>query len=127
MQPTLVVQPDGSSLCGQACVAMAAGVSLDRAVEAVGHIKERGTHTHEVVKALRLLGVPCASKMKRLGKVKPVMPKRGFLHINRPEGNKRNAKFHWMLIWDGKIFDPGNRWPEGYNGWRITSYLEIQA
>lgn len=120
-----LVQPEGSALCGQACVAMAAGVSLDRAIEAVGHGSPRGTCTSEVVRALRALGVPCADRLRRVGRVKPVLPKRGVLAIHRPAGNKRSVHWHWMLTWDGEIYDPGGRWPEGYDGWRITSYLEI--
>lgn len=127
MQPTLMLQPDGSSLCGQTCVAMAAGVSLDRAVEAVGHSKFRGTSTAEIVRGLRALGVPCAEKLKRMARVKPVLPKRGIVAIHRPNGTKRPERWHWMLTWDGTVFDPGGRWPEGYQGWRITSYLEIAS
>lgn len=127
MQPSLIVQPEGSSLCGQACVAMAAGVSLDRAIEAVGHAKKRGTYTREIVAGLRSLGIPSATRCKPLSKRKPVLPKRGLLAIFRDESNKRPQKFHWMLIWDGHIFDPGGRWPDGYDGWRITSYLEIKT
>lgn len=105
---------------------MAAGVSLDRAIEVVGHGKERGTYTYEVVAAFKTLGVPCASRLKRLGK-NQVLPKRALVSIHRPEGSKRPAKSHWMLTWDGQMYDPGGRWPEGYTGWRITSYLEISS
>ena len=125
MLPTLMLQPEDTSLCGQTCVAMAAGVSLDRAIEVVGHAKARGTYTHEVVKALRQLVVPCADRLRPTGRVKTVLPKRGLISIHRPEGSKRPARFHWMLTWDGKMYDPGGRWPTGYPGWRITSYLEI--
>jgi hypothetical protein len=114
-----VRQPEGSSLCGQACIAMAADVSLDRAVEAVGHSKPRGTYTSEVIAALRLLGVGCADRLRRVSRQKPVLPARAMLHINNDGGRS-----HWMLTWDGVIYDPEDRWPD-YTGWRITSYLEI--
>jgi hypothetical protein len=118
----LVTQPDGSSLCGQCCVAMAAGVTLDRAIEALGHRKDRGTDTREVVAALRSLGVGCADRCKRVSRQRPVFPAKAFLAVNKP--GVITPRCHWMLTWDGKIYDPSNAWPN-YRDWRITSYLEL--
>jgi hypothetical protein len=120
----VLIQPDQSSLCGHCCVAMAAGVSLDRAIEEIGH--ERGTYTRELVAALRAFGIGCASKLRRLSRIKPVLPKRAIVCIQRYGDEKRSARGHWMLAWDGEIFDPGGAWPHGYENWRITSYLEIR-
>lgn len=117
----LVRQPEGTSLCGQCCVAMAAKVSLKDAVEAVGHDKKRGTHTHEIVAALRRLGVGCADKLRRVSRSKPILPKRAIVVITNG-----NTKWHWMLVWDGSVHDPESRWPD-YCGWRISSYLEIET
>ena len=117
-----IQQPEGSSLCGQSCVAMAAGVSLDRAIEAVGHGSLRGTYTREVVAALRSLGVSCADRMRLVKRNLPVLPKRGIVAINQP--GIISGRFHWMLTWDGEMLDPAGRWPD-YEGWRITSFLEI--
>lgn len=123
-----VLQPDGSSLCGQACVAMAAGVSLKRAIEAVGHEKKRGTYTREVIAALRSLDIQCADACRKVSRKRPVLPRRGLVVIHRPklEGRRRSNQWHWLLTWDGKIYDPsGWEWPDGYKDWKITSYLEI--
>jgi hypothetical protein len=122
----LITQPEDSSLCGQACVAMVAGISLKQAVEVIGH--ESSTTTRELVKALRERGVDCDNRLRRVGRIKPVLPKRAIIVIHRPKElqNGRREKWHWMLTWDGVIMDPGNRWPEGYPNWRITSYLEIR-
>lgn len=121
----LVAQPQGSSLCGQCCVAMAAGVSLTRAKEIIGH--DSGTTTREVITALRALGLNCADRMVRPSRQRPNLPARAILAIHRPKNpdEKRLAKWHWMLTWDGVIYDPDNRWPDGYQNWKITSYLEI--
>lgn len=124
----LVRQPDGSSLCGQCCVAMAAGVSLDRAIEVVGHEKLAGTTTRDVVNALRHLGVPCADKLKRVSRSKPHLPKRGIIVIHRPKSEYiRTDRWHWMLTWDGTMYDPGGAWPDRYKDWRITSFLDIYS
>lgn len=126
MRPNLVLQPEGSELCGQCCVAMAAGVSLAEAVRAVGH--EGGTYTRDIVAAFEKLGVPSASRCKVLSRTKPVPPKRAILAIHQPpkEGRRRKGKWHWLLHWDGEILDPGGCWgTEHYKDWRITSALEI--
>jgi len=113
-------QPEGSSLCGQTCVAMASGVSLDRACEAVGH--RNGTTTKEIVKALRELGVPCGEKLKRISRKRPALPKRGIVAICQPG---KRYKWHWILVWDGEMIDPAGLWPKYYDKWKMTSFLEI--
>jgi len=123
----LVRQPDGSSLCGQSCVAMAAGVSLKRAVAAVGHSRIGGTHTREIVAALRALGVECADRCRKVSRKRPVLPQRGMVVIHQPKGEHGVSyhRWHWILTWDGQIYDPAGLWPDRYTDWRITSYLEI--
>ena len=121
----LILQPENSALCGQACVAMAGGKSLKQAVEIIGH--SNGTTTKEVRDALRGLGIMTDDRLHPLGKTRGVLPKRGLVCIFRG-GNIREGrkdKGHWMLAWDGEIYDPAGVWPEGYQNWRITSYLEI--
>lgn len=104
---------------------MAAGVSLDRAVEVIGHT--RGTHTWEIVKALQALGIACAGKLKRMPRKRPVLPPRCVVSICRPASEQRAARGHWMLFWDGEVLDPGACWPDFYRDWEITSYLEIYS
>lgn len=122
----LVLQPEGSSQCGQACIAMIAGVSLKRAIEAVGH--EHGTNTGEVVSALRTLGICCNDKLVRLSRRRPNIPQKAIVHICRSGvvTERRRPQSHWMVSLDGKILDPGGRYPHGFEHWKITSYLEIQ-
>lgn len=124
-----LLQPEGSSLCGQTCIVMAAGVSLERAIEAVGHEKLRGTCTREVIAALRSFGINCAGRCRPVSRHVPVLPKRGIVAIRRDKDkatHPEKRRHHWMLTWDGTIYDPGNQWPN-YEGWRITSVLEIYS
>lgn len=117
---TLVSAPTGTSLCGQACVAMAAGISLAEAVKAVGHEKAIGTETWEIVAALRKLGLKCADRCRRVSKRVPIYPPRALLVIR----TKNKKLYHWMLYWDGVVWDPREQYPN-YDGWEVTSYLEI--
>jgi hypothetical protein len=125
MTPNLIIAPEGSNCCGQACIAMAAGVSLDRAFEATG--KRGGTHTKHVVAALHVLGVKTDARARRMSKTKPVLPQRCLVSICTKKVKGEYKLGHWMLHWDGKMYDPRGTWPEGYDGWTITSYVEIYS
>jgi hypothetical protein len=120
----LIRQPKRTSMCGQAVVAMAAGVSLEAGIEAVGHGASTGTK--EIVAALRKLGVPCADRLRRMSRKRPVLPLRALVAIHRPPiAGKRVERNHWLLWWDGVMKDPDGSWPNGYDEWHFTSYLEL--
>jgi hypothetical protein len=119
----LIRQPRGSSLCGHCVVAMAAGVSLKRVIEVVGH--ERATRTKELVKALREFGVAVRSDRRVRFTDAAALPRRCVLYLKLQ--GKTRAWGHYVLRWDGRDYDPGNR---GLIYWanrdpRLTSYLEI--
>jgi len=63
----LVRQPEGSSLCGQACVATIAGVSLEESIRAFDGTRG-GTRTKQVINALRKFGIACGDKLLRITK-----------------------------------------------------------
>ena len=123
---TSLRQPEDSSLCGQTCVAMIADVSLAAAIAAVGH--RRGTHTKDVIRALRSLDVCCADRLRRISRARPVIPQKAIVaivqYVPRADGKRDQRLAHWMVSWNGVIHDPGGRWPN-YDGWTMTSYLEI--
>ena len=124
-----VFQPEGSALCGQACVATVADVALDRVVAFMHKRAGAGTRTREIVKALRHFGIPCANRLRRTSKTKPVLPRRSIICIALFVGSAATSyhcrRGHWMVSWDGLMHDPGGRWPDGYTGWKITSYLDL--
>lgn len=124
-----IFQPPGSSLCGQTCVAMIAGVSLEESIAAFG--KRSGTRTKEVVAALRKLGVNCGDP--------PLMRLREPWRLtNLPEtcivkmhfdGSKTT---HWAIWHNKRFYDPDERGHQSLyeniaypSGVRITSYLPI--
>lgn len=116
MEP--IRQPEGSEICGQCCVAMAAGVGVKRAIDAVG--KDGATRTRDIIRGLRALGLNCADRMRRTAQNR-ALPPRCIVHICW-----RRRYGHWMLYWDGHVYDPGGAYPDGYDSHsRIVSYLEI--
>ena len=141
MKPTYIRQPYGSKLCGQTCVAMAAGVTLQKAVIAFG---TRGSTTGKAVLiVLRRLGVNTGDRYVRehhsrtevglspivLGtgpKAKGPLPPRcivkarnGTIKGLAPKWARRS---HWMLWWDGELYDPDPPCSYGY----ISGYIEIK-
>lgn len=121
-------QPEGSNLCGQACIAMLGNMTLWEAIEFLG-TKGRTT-TKIMVEALRAGGFKCGSKLKRTSNDGALPPFSLCLVHIRNEGQHSG---HWV-IWNGKdqrFYDPGFFEPvseEFYyvKGGRITSYLKIR-
>lgn len=135
-----VKQPADSSLCGQCCVAMIAGISLEEAIKVVGHQKKSGTWTKELKSALESLGIKCGPGLHRMGRVDKgfVLPPKALVVIDQPvissdpeyrPNTKRPQKVkHWVLWAENRWWDPGNGvgWPEGYRkGSRAVSYMEV--
>lgn len=110
--------PRGSRLCGHTVVAMVLDVPVADVVSLIGH--RRGTRAQELRKALAARGVTCSkTQLTRHAEI----PERAILHLSRPYG--RN--WHWMLQWDGTVYDPAGAWPDQQSrGWSITSFMELQ-
>ena len=113
----LVTQPEDSTLCGQCCVAMIAGLPLREVRRAFA--KWGRTHGPDLVEALFRLGIP-ARRSGRLNK-NGSLPPRCIIAVSRQAKGKAT---HWMVRWDGHVYDPnGAIDPQDY--FRVTSYLEI--
>lgn len=119
-----VLQPLGSRLCGQACLAMLLGITLADAVDRIGHRK--ATKTKELLRVLREEGYEPEGRLK-WKKAGP--PKTGtlLLSIRRPPLNWK----HWAVMEDGVIYDPVYGvgpyplafWEENV---RATSFLQVK-
>lgn len=116
----VIFQPPGSKLCGHACVAMVAGVNLERAIEVITH--EKSTKTKEIIWALRVLGV-------RVHKLKRGNPPKGSVSIAKAweSHRKKWQGWHWVVIdKNGNMLDPTwGAFLEVGDMYKITSYLEI--
>jgi len=114
----LIIQPKGSSLCGQAVVAMAAGISLEESIRIFGH--RHATRTKEVARVLNTLGIQCPSRRLKPLTDRDPRPTRAI--IKEIYGPTRKRKSHWVLLWDGKVYDPD---PHDAPGAKYSSYLGI--
>lgn len=104
-------------LCGQACVAMLAGVTVEEVVSVMKN--DKGTGKKDLEKALDYYGIGQARTMTKADQTS-VLPKVCILKVLLPKYS------HWVLYYDGKYYDPEfGVTEELYPKARIQSYLEI--
>ena len=104
-------------LCGHACVAMLAGVTVEEVVSVMKN--DKGTGKKDIEKALNYYGISQAKTMKKADN-SSVLPKVCILKVLLPKYS------HWVLYYDGKYYDPEfGLMEEIYQKARIQSYLEI--
>lgn len=112
---THLLQPPGSSLCGQTVVAMVLGITLDEAVSLVG--KTGGTRLEDLETALGKKGVRLWPRVPG-----PPPMNGGGLYICSVRW-KRGG--HWLLIDGSRRLDP-----EGSYSWpregRIVAFWEVR-
>lgn len=118
--PLRLVMQNTPQTCGQACIAMLAGVPLEEAV-AVMHTSGP-TSIGQLIQALDHYGIAHSGKNTRLSKKNPELPEMAVLTVHFPE------YAHWVVYHKGKYYDPefgllDACHPEG----RVTSFLQIHT
>lgn len=104
-------------LCGQACVAMLAGVTVEEVVSVMKN--DKGTGKKDIEAALNHYGIKQAKTMTKADNAS-VLPKACILKVLLPK------YAHWILYYDGKYYDPEFGLTDTlYQKARIQSYLEI--
>lgn len=112
-----IKQPN-SKACGQACVAMLAGVEVEDVFK-VMHTKA-STTIGQIIEALDHYGIKHSKGNRRISKKNPDFSDVCILTVHMPKYS------HWVLRFKGKFYDPEfgvleKCHPDG----KITSYLEI--
>jgi hypothetical protein len=106
-----LLQPDQTELCGQASVAMVAGVSLDEAIKACGNscLGNLGSTIEEIKRGLSSLGISYGRAIPGFRKIKGrnvptrIIPKFAIASVD--DNSTRWA--HMVVILDGQVYDPG--------------------
>lgn len=113
---TYIEQPT-EYLCGQACVAMLADVTVEEVVSVMKN--EKCTGKKDIEAALHHYGIRQAKTMTKANNAS-VLPKVCILKVLLPQ------YAHWILYYDGKYYDPEFGLTDSlYKKARIQSYLEI--
>lgn len=104
-------------LCGQACVAMLAGVTVEEVIAVMQN--DKGTGKKDIERALNHYGIKQAKTMTKADNAS-VLPKVCILKVLLPK------YAHWLLFYDGKYYDPEFGLTDAlYPKARIQFYLEI--
>ncbi|CAK7006903.1 DUF1905 domain-containing protein [Tissierella carlieri] len=101
----------GDRLCGQGCVAMLAGVSIDEVII----LMKAKTSLSKVIEALDYYGIGHSDKMVYKLKKDHKLPKCCII----------NTSGHLILFYDGKYYDSSIGILEDFDLNKITGYLEI--
>lgn len=114
----LIMQPT-STTCGQACIAMIAGKSIE---DVIKDMRTDGpTSIGQLIEILDFYSIKHAERNKRISKKNPIPYEYSILTVHTNEGYT-----HWALLYDKKYFDPEFGLIEGeYTQGKITSFLEI--
>lgn len=113
---TLVTQPPFSQCCGQACIAMIAGKTLDEACAAVGH--NESTSWIELKKGLAKLTT--SHRLTCYDTNTDLVPETCIAKLCNPNDAKH---CHWIVLWNGKIYCPSG---ELAPAWPIVGTIEIR-
>ncbi len=112
-----IIQPQ-SGMCGQVCIAMLAGVSLEEVVN-VMRSKRWQASLSKVIETLDYYGIAHSSKMVYMRNEVKELPKCCIV-------NTRSEKCsHLLLFYNGKYYDPSLGILEDYDISKIIGYLEI--
>lgn len=100
--------------CGQTCVAMIAGISIEEAEKAVG--KKGSTFADDLIVGLNKLGITTKKLTRFAGN--HLIPKTALLLCTKSSDPKWK---HWAILHKGQFFDP-NEWVSFD---KITSFIEV--
>lgn len=114
-----LVRQNSFTTCGQACIAMIAGKTIDAVIR---DMKTNGpTSIGQLIEILDCYGIAHAERNTRISKKNPQPHPFSILTVHTHEGYT-----HWTLLYDGKYYDPEFGLIEGeYPYGKITSFLGI--
>ena len=115
----LITQPN-DGLCGQTCIAMLAGVSLDEACE-IMHCRDWQASMGKMVDTLDYLGLAHEDVIHYTQSEAVTLPKCAILM------EKMGRYSHYLVIYDGVYYDPTEGILEGFDQKNLVGYLEIKT
>lgn len=112
------LQQPQSGLCGQTCLAMLAGISVEEVIRIMKSKRWQGSIS-KVIETLDYFGFTYRKIIYTRGK-QVELPKCCILNV------RGNQISHLMIYYDGKYYDPTNGILQDYLRENIISYLEIE-
>lgn len=113
----LITQPN-DGLCGQTCIAMLAGVTLDEACE-IMHCRDWQASMGKMVDTLNYLGIAHEDTIHYTQGKTATLPKCAILM------EKMGRYSHYLVIYDGVYYDPTEGIIDDFDMDNLVGYLEI--
>lgn len=103
---------------------MAADIDIETAIAMFGH--KRSTVTRSLIRVLKKLGFQIKPRLTRITPTRPAAPR----SICKMRFRRRDNKgwidnWHWVLIWDGKLYDPLGPDHVHPPGAQISSFIDL--
>lgn len=115
---TNIIQPE-DGLCGQACIAMLAGITIEEASN-VMHCNVWQATMGKMIGALNYFGLEHSEEIiYTMGKEEVTLPKCCILM------EKMGRYSHYLVYFDGKFYDSGLGVLETYDFTKLVGFLEI--
>lgn len=115
----LITQPN-DGLCGQTCIAMLAGVTLDEACE-IMHCRDWQASMGKMVDTLDYLGLQHENVIYYTQGAEVTLPKCAILM------EKMGRYSHYLLCYDGIYYDPTMGILDSFDQKNLVGYLEIKT
>lgn len=109
--------------CGQTCVAMAARVTIGEVEAILG--KRGGTWYADLRRALKHWGLELG-RFERCRAKRPRLPAWALLMLRPPHKASERRRGHWILHWDGMVYDPELGGPVTLSTY-FSLYLEARS
>lgn len=114
-----LVKQNSFATCGQACIAMIAGKTIETVIQDMG--TDGPTSIGQLIEILDRYGIAHAERNTRISKKNPQPHPCSILTVHTHGGYT-----HWTLLYEGKYYDPEFGIVEGeYPYGKITSFLGI--
>ena len=114
----VIIQPE-DGLCGQSCVAMLAGISLEETIN-IMHCSEWQATIAKIIGALNYFGFEHSEEIiYTLGNPDVKLPKCAVIL------EKMGRFSHYLVTFDGKYYDPNLGVMEHYDLTKVKGYLEV--
>ena len=115
----IITQPE-DGLCGQTCIAMLAGVTLDEACE-IMHCRDWQASMGKMVDTLDYLGLQHENVIYYTQGAEVTLPKCAILM------EKMGRYSHYLLCYDGTYYDPTMGILDSFDQKNLVGYLEIKT
>ena len=115
----IIIQP-GDGLCGQACVAMLAGVTIAEVISVMDCREWQGT-MGRVISALNYYGIDHSDVIVYTEGQETTLPKCCILM------ERMGLYCHYLIHYDGKFYDPNLGVLTDYDTSQLLGYLEIKV